>query len=268
MESQELLLLNAEGFIPGPNEAEEAYLERIRATREFFEQQEGVFPSHYWQWPAEQLRSLFDFSPRWCAASYSTKGLAPWQAAATWIDVKRIYLIQLRPSRWVSWMVDRNEILAHEAAHAARSAFDESKFEEFFAYLTSSSKWRRVIGPLFRKPIETTFLVGLFAAGTLTQMLEIFTELVLFSQIWLFAAFALCSGWSLRLMRARMQMERAAKRILPFLRDPVKVRSVLFRMTDEEIERLAKNMPFEPGSDLRWQLIKAAYWKEEHDTVD
>jgi hypothetical protein len=268
MESQELLSLNAEGFIPGPNEAQESFLERVRATREFFAKQETVLPSHHWHWPAEQLKTLFDFSPRWCAASYSSKGLAPWQAAATWIDVKRIYLIQLRPSLWVSWMVDRNEILAHEAAHAARAAFDESKFEEFFAYLTSSSKWRRVIGPLFRKPVETTLLVGLLAAGTMTQMLEIFLELSLFSPIWLFSAFGICFAWSLRLMRARMQIERAAKRILPFLRDRGMVRPVLFRMTDGEIERLAKNLPFQPGLDLRWQLIKAAYWKEKHDTAD
>lgn len=263
---EELLALNAEGLIPGPGESLEAFQARAAASKEFFQTEKGALPAHHWQWADEQLKALFDFSPRWCAASLSSKGLAPWQAAATWIDVKRVYMVRIRPSRWVSWFVDRSEVLAHEAAHAARAAFDETKYEEFFAFLTSSSKWRRILGPLFRKPGEAALFAALFGISAITEMLELFLEVRLFSSLWLFAALGFSIAWSFRLFRARMQIERAARRLLHFLKDPAMVRPVLFRMTDREIEQLAGKMPFEPGSDLRWKLIKTAYWKE-HDTA-
>ena len=261
MESEELLALNDEGLIPGPDESEEAFCLRASETKDFFRSQKEVLPSQHWQWPREQLKALFDFSPRWCAASYSSKGLTPWQAAATWINVKRIYMIRIRPSRWVSWLVDRNEVLAHEAAHAARAAFDEPKYEEIFAYLTSSSKWRKAIGPLFQSPGEATFLMALFGMGALSQVFGWFAPL------WLFSAFLFCSVWSVRLIRTKTRLERAARRLLPFLKDPAMVRPVLFRMTDREIKKLAGRGAFQPGSDLRWKLIKTAYWKEIHDTA-
>lgn len=267
MESQELLALNAEGFIPGPGETSEDFRKRILETKEFFQTQADALPSHHWQWPSEQLKALFDFSPRWCAAVFSSQGLAPWQAAATWIDVKRIYLIRLRSSKWVSRLIDRNEVLAHEAAHAARAAFDESKYEEFFAFLTSSSKWRRVLGPLFRKPREATLLVAILGMCSLLQMLEVVWDVSLLSQILLLKAFCFFSILSFRLLRVRLRIERAAKRLLHFLKDPAMVRPALFRMTDAEIEQLAGHLPFQPGSDLRWQLIKTAYWKENNDTA-
>ncbi len=265
MEVQELLALNAEGFIPGPGETPEDFRKRVFETREFFHAQADALPSHHWQWPSEQLKTLFDFSPRWCAAICSSKGLAPWQAAATWIDVKRVYLIRLRSARWVSWMIDRDEVLAHEAAHAARAAFDESKYEEFFAFLTSASKWRRVFGPLFRKPGEATLLAALFGMYSVMQMFELIWDINLLSQVWLFGALSIFCMWSLRLIRTRLRIERAGKRVLHFLKDPAMVRPVLFRMTDTEIEQLAGHLPFHPGSDLRWQLIKTAYWKEKND---
>lgn len=261
MKLEELLALNAEGLVPGPEESEEAFCSRALETKDFFCAQKEALPLQHWQWPAEQLKALFDFSPRWCAAAYSSKGLALWQAAATWIDVKRIYTIRIRPSRWVSWMVDRNEVLAHEAAHAARAAFDEPKYEELFAYLTSCSRWRRSIGPLFRRPGEAALLMALFGLGALSQIFEWFASL------WFLIAFVFCSIWSVRLLRAKMRLERAARRLLPFLKDPAMVRPVLFRMTDREIEQLAGKEPFEPGTDLRWKLIKTAYWKEIHDTA-
>ncbi len=267
MESNDLLTLNAQGLIPGPNETLEEFRKRVSATKEFFQAQTDSLPTHHWQWPSEQLKALFDFSPRWCSATYSAQGLAPWQAAATWIDVKRIYLIRLRSSKWVSWMVQRDEILAHEAAHAARAAFDESKYEEVFAYMTSSSRWRRVLGPLFQTPKEAALLVALLGIGACAQMGEIFFEVSLFSELWLFSALFFCFAWSVRLMRARTRLEHAAKRLLPFLKDPAMVRPVLFRMTDAEIERLAKADAFQPGSDLRWSVIQTIYWKDIDDAA-
>ncbi len=264
MEIQELLALNAEGLIPGPGETEEVFRKRVQAVKEHFHKQEQAIPPQHWQWAAEQLRALFDFSPRWCAAILSSKGLAPWQAAATWIDVKRVYTIQLKASRWVSWLIDRDELLAHEAAHAARAAFDEPASEEMFAYLTSGAKWRQVIGPLFRQPKEALLLFGLMGVGALAQIAEALWDFSGLSQCCFLIAAALGLGWSIRLLRMRIRMKRAADRLTPLLLDPTKVRAVLFRLTDDEIAKLAKGRPV-GNQELRWQLLKEAYFK--HPTL-
>jgi hypothetical protein len=257
MEMKELLILNSEGLIPGPNESAENFYQRVRAVKECFHRQKEV----QWQWASEQLIALYGFSPRWCSAIVSSKGLAPWQAAATWIDVKRVYTIQLRPSRWLRWLVDPDEILAHEAVHAARAAFNEPKSEEIFAYLTSSAKWRQVIGPLFRHPKEALILMLLVGCGAVLQVIEAVWDCPLGSSGCFFTAAILCCIWSLRLFKMRLRFTRAARHLLPLLRDPSMVRSVLFRLTDDEIIQLAQGNTPVSTNDLRWQVIHRAYFR-------
>jgi hypothetical protein len=267
MEMQELLRLNSEGLIPGPGETEETFTLRVQAVKDFFSKQDSPVAPHHWQWAAERLRALFDFSPRWCPVFFSSKGLAPWQAAATWINqphgnVKPIYTIQIRASRWVFFLIDRDELLAHEAAHAARAAFNEPKTEELFAYLTSSAKWRRVVGPIFSQPKESLLLVGTLGLGAVFQMVETIWGLSVFSEGFFFSAAALSLFLSFRLLRMRTRLTRAARQLIPLLRDPEKVRAVLFRMTDQEIIRLSRSQRVDENDELRWRLIKAAYFKE------
>ena len=262
MDTNELLALNAEGLIPGPGESEPVFRERVQAVRSFFQKQPQLIPPHQWHWASEQLNALFDFSPRWCAATLSSKDLAPWQAAATWIDVKRIYMIQLKPARWVSWLIDRDELLAHEAAHAARAAFDEPKTEEIFAYMTSSARWRQVIGPLIRHPKEALLLLGFVMAGVVSQFAETVWDFQGLSACCFMGAAVACLYWSVRLLRMRLQLKRASQKILPYLKDSKHVRAVLFRLTDDEICRLAHGKRI--GNDeLRWQLLKT-YFKSQN----
>jgi len=264
MENEELLELNSEGLFPGPGETEEKFRQRVLAAKDFFYKQESAIAPQHWQWASEQLRALYDFTPRWCSAIYSSKGLAPWQAAATWIQkekgVKPFYMIQIRPSKWVSWLIDRDELLAHEAVHAARAAFEEPKAEELFAYLTSIAKWRRIIGPLFSQPKDSLLMVGILSLGAVLQMIETIWDVFLFSGICFSAAAVLAAVWSFRLLRMRSYLAKASRQIIPFLRDPSKARAALFRLTDQEIIELASGK-IEEKNELRWQLLKAAYLK-------
>lgn len=255
MEIDEYLVLNSEGLIPGPNESKEEFDSRVQAIKESFHKQTAMIPMHRWNWANEQLCALYDFSPKWCAAIYSSKGLAPWQIAATWIDVKRFYTIQIRDSKWASCFINADEVLAHEAVHAARAAFDEPQAEEIFAYLTSSAKWRKVIGPIFQRPIEALIFMGLLMLGSFLQIFEMSGP----SQICFWISALLCGGWSIRLFRMRRRLEKAAIVLKPYLHDPSKVRAVLFRLTDEEIKRLSQGH-FEMGCDWRWQVLRAAYF--------
>lgn len=264
MEIQELLHLNSGGLIPGPNETKEAFCQRVEVVKKFFNHPNSI-PGHHWDWAKEQLQKLYDFSPQWCTAFYSNQKLAPWQAAATWIqqnepNVKPVYMIQLRSSKWVRYFVDRDEILAHEAVHAARAAFHEPKTEELFAYLTSTSKWRKVLGPLFQRPSESLLWVGVVLAGSILQIFDSLWDTHWSDFCFLMAAL-LILFFGFRLFRMRWQIKVAAEKLIPFLKNPEKVRAVLFRLTDEEIDRLAKGQGIQEKADLRWRLIRAAYFK-------
>lgn len=259
MELKELLTLNQEGLIPGPGESEAVFRARIASVKAHYEQQQDQVPAYEWHWAAEQLREHFDFSPRWCTAYFSSHKLTPWQAAATWIDSNRVTSIQLNPSRILKKLIDRREILAHEAVHAARASFDEPVFEEFFAYFTSGKSWRRVLGPLFQSPAEALTLILLAFLGAFSHIIETLFSLSFLSTGLFFLVFLLLFFWSARLFRSRLVLKRAAKHLIPRLQDPKMLRSVLFRLTDEEIAFLAHKNLMPEKDELRWTLIKAAY---------
>ncbi len=253
MSDEDLIAWDRQGLIPGPKESEDAFCERANAQQKAMRVPDEAIPRYRWDWPKERLEALFGFSPTLVSASYSSKGLLPWEAAATWIDVKRVYTIRIKKGRLISKLVDPSEILAHEAVHAARAGFDGDRFEEIFAYLTSRSKLRSLFGPLLKKPIEGLFLVGLMVAGSAAEILESSVASFFYGGSVLFTSFLF-----LRLLRARRVLEQAAKYAACFLREPKKVKSFLFRLSEEEILCLALQKHFLPKEGLRRQLLKQA----------
>jgi len=91
------------------------------------------------------------------------KDLHPWEAAATWtVDYKNTALsyIQYKDSQRVS--ID--ELLNHEIVHEMRCGFKEKIFEEFLAYKTSRSIYRRLFGPVFISSCESVVFLSAFFA--------------------------------------------------------------------------------------------------------
>src|SRR5579872_7343025 len=127
MTDEELLEFNRTGFIPGPDETEEKYLKRIESTKAaYLKLGVAAIPSSHWEWVEKKILDGFDFVPRSLPAFYSNRSLAPWQGAAAWVERDQILAIQLREAfKKGSFLkiYSRSEILAHEAVHAARSAF-------------------------------------------------------------------------------------------------------------------------------------------------
>jgi hypothetical protein len=242
MTDWELMALDQDGFVPGPGEDENSFLTRVERVKKNFLEGNWI-PESHWSWVREYLGGLFNVKPLYICAFYSNKNLAPWQGAASWIEGRALHSIQLREGmrkgRYLG-IYSREEILAHEAVHAARSGFEESRFEEFFAYMTAEKRWRRVLGPLVRRPWEIyPFLIGALAGA-----------------VWP-ACYLLCALWAgigfWRLIRGHLCLSRAAKR----LANP---RAVLFRLTDREIEALAKGLDIENYAKgqtcLRWRIIR------------
>ena len=183
LSDSELLSLHRRGLIPGPNEVEALFLERIDSIEAFSAappiDEKQALPMQDWKEANQLTDQLFDFKPDWMVAFYSDRHLPFWQGAATWIyeTPVRVPLLQLRKKFCKGSylkMYTRSEVLAHEAAHAARMGFDEKKFEEILAYSTSKRSWRKWLGPLFRSSWESYVFVVLLAVPLLAKQLDFF----------------------------------------------------------------------------------------------
>ncbi len=241
MTDQELLTLNAKGFIPGPGETEASFLARIEKTTVPSE----TIPRAHWEWTRHHVNALFGFEPESLIAFYSNKGLAPWQGAACWIDEWGTAQLQLREGfkkgRYLG-LYSREEVLSHESIHAARAAFDEPENEEFFAYGSSEKRWRQVLGPIVKRPWEVWIFCG-------TCILSLFWEGgMMASLLWI------CAGLG-RLARQHWRRARATSALKNGCEDK-KIRAILFRLTDLEIRQLAKGKQLQGDDSLRWRLIR------------
>lgn len=253
MTDEELIALDQIGFIPGPGESEKNFLARVEKTKEAFQQGSWI-PDSHWVWVREYLGNLFDVKPLYICAFYSNQHLAPWQGAAAWIEGRALHAIQLRKNlKNGSYLgiYQREEILAHEALHAARSGFNEDRFEEFFAYMSSEKSWRRVLGPIIQRPWE----IWPFVAGALLGVIWPFCYLA--SAVWAFFGF-------LRLISRHLTLRQAAQSLMKDTESREKTRAILFRLTDQEIGQLATGQRIYDlaSKDLRWRIIRT-YLKEE-----
>lgn len=254
MECDLLAELSQSGFFPGPKETQASFLLRVEKEKKRYE---ALFseriPASDWEWAKAHLMEIFDFRPECVAAIYSNHSLMPWQAAAVWIEQTGATKVQLRTSLRkgsMFWgLYEREEILAHEAVHAARAAFSEDRWEEFFAFMTSRSKWRRVIGPILQKPWEVwPFLISCFIG-----LVSPFGYLV--AAIWAFAGFV-------RLAASHKILKQAAGHLSNRVKDPRKVRAVLVRLSGAEILALSRGQVIGDDS-FRWNMIRKTYFSEE-----
>lgn len=238
------LEMNRLGWIPGPEESEEAYVKRLYIGNSIEE----------WSKCSADLRKQVDIAPRSFPIFYSNEKLTPWQGAMSWIYEERGVIrcsIQLRKGKI------NLEALAHEAIHAARAAFDEPKWEEALAYLVSKKKWRRFLGPIVEKSWEAWLFLGALIAGDLGWI---------FSESWLsFGPVALVMGSGMgRLLSRQWRLRWAAKRLEELVGEEKE--AVLVRLRDREIELFSRSSKEEIGvyitkqKCLRWRVLRLAYF--------
>lgn len=264
MKNQDLDTLRYQGFIPGPLEEEVSFNERVSYCLHLKNDFEFTTP------PPEILEEalpiterLFGIAPSWIPLNFSNQQLPPWVGGCAWIFQKTKSsptgaFIQLRKSLKDSpslLLYDRKELLAHELSHVGRMAFDEPKYEEIFAYMTSPHTFRRFIGPVFSQNWEMmifmTFVIFVFLAdlcslwwGGWDSYVALF-PLKILPFAWL--------GWLLcKLTLKQLKIKRLKKRF------PVKLLYCLTdleidsfdKMTDEQIQLYGTQQ-----TCLRWKMI-------------
>ncbi len=162
---------------------------------------------------------------------------------------------------------NRDELMAHELCHVARSGMNSKYFEEFFAYTTSPKKFRKVCGSVLYSSLDTYLLLIAAIAMPVAQYLKLSGLVNL--PLWPFTGFF--ALLLLNLVRRYFSLKKtyasAEKNLKPLFED--KTPAVLFRCSDEEIKAFAKSSESLTDkvaglikNDLRWQVINARFGGE------
>ncbi len=250
MDAATLKELASRGWLIGPDENEDTFLARVSSHPD------RTSTSHLLQ----RMEETFGMVPGWVDVHYSNRGLALWEGAVVTIEGHHLQ-IQLRKAfqkkkRFLFYSGE--EILAHEAVHAARMAFVEPLFEEILAYQTSISPFRRYWGPFFRSAKESRLWMLLIFA-TLGSSLFF----PIFNYLWIGCGFLFMYG-AMRLICLQKQFRKCLKQLTVLGNSSKQALKMMLCLTDKEIREFAQSPSSEAcltlfiqkkNSSLRWSQI-------------
>ena len=111
----------------------------------------------------KKTRELYDFEIDYLPGFFLNKDIGLlWGGCSIYDEetYQRIFLIRKNFKKQKKWFIyNRQELLAHELCHGARQILNDRKLEEFFAYQTSSSSFRRYIGNCFISEFDAILFV-------------------------------------------------------------------------------------------------------------
>lgn len=283
---------NQQGFIPGPDETEQAFIERVEycqnlkqtlfaSVNEAFpfassdEASQGILESAYLK-----TKALYDIEPTWVPLFLNNYQLAFWHGGCAWIfqisdQTPTAAFLQLRAnfrtqSTYLG-LYKRDELIAHEVAHVGRMMFQEPQFEEILAYRSSDSRWRRWMGPIVQTSNETLFFMLIVGFVFLAELAVInLKSSFLVSPFILGLALIPVLLFSLafsRLALRQWQFYRCLKNLTAIYQDQVTAQWVIYRLLDKEIHLFASSSPDKirammtdfSSHSFRWQFILQNY---------
>lgn len=280
---------NIQGFIPGPEESEEAFRERIAYCHNLEHNLKDVIGTELpfeTQDPQSKevleqtlplTQRLYGIQPLWVPLFFGNHQLSPWHGGCAWIfqlndQTPTAAFLQLRAnfrnSSTFLGIYHRRELIAHELAHVGRMMYEEPQFEEFFAYESSPSRWRRWLGPIVQSSKESLYFILLLA-------LVIMTDFALFS----LGPKMMFVAWWMRLlpiMVIALALGRLAYRHhilnrclhkLETTLPPLQAKLLLYRLRDSEIKlfrrisvkKIEEFIEDSSQHNFRWKFLKTLY---------
>jgi hypothetical protein len=271
---------DARGFLIGPDEALADYANRLKEIRDnvleldeelkqgpkqFFEFSlvaKDRIPMSVYRGDAESTtRGLYDFSIDWVPGFYTNTSMGILYAGCAlyaYEDFFAVFILRKsfqKKSRWLIY--SRTELMAHELCHIARIGFRSQVYEEYFAYQTASSGFRRFIGGVLRSPRDTWIMLGsvliMLVARIATVLQGNYTSVV-------FVPPVLAGCYLLGRYFSALKRLGRAKEKLSDAYGEASVLPLLFRASDEDIAALSKQS--DPGewiaerakTSIRWQI--------------
>ena len=257
------------GFICGASENAVAFAERLRsfvknrATLEAALTKDGKYDcegivvtsadridDRRFAAVAPRTKALYDFEIDWVPGFYidpSFSLLFGGCAFCQYPDFFTMFIIRRSFKRQARWLIyDRDELLSHELCHVAHIGLESRLYEETFAYRTSASGFRRLLGGMFQCQTDSFLFLGSALLLFLAQLIRTYWWEPL--PLWPF--WCLCIGvfaWlGARHFFAIRRLNRALEVLASIFGD--NAWNALFRCTDEEIIQLAK---MQAGNGLR-----------------
>ena len=288
--------LDALGLILAPDEDVSAYKERIEKLlttikefdREIAEKkhidlydcikldQERRIPAEIIDEAGDINSKHYAFRINWVPGFFMKKSLGfLWGGCAITFPENNlsIFLIRSNFSQKKKWLFyKRDELLAHELCHIARTPVKDMIYEEFFAYRISPSALRRYLGNCFRSSYDAVFFITPFFLLLAAQMVQTFTS---FSQFPVYPFWAITGIYPLFLL-IRNQIARnyyfRAESNLKKAGIPTALQ-ILFRCSKSEIQTIAafskdilglkEWLAKQANTHLRWQVIYERFMSEE-----
>ena len=280
-----LASLDARGFLIGPDEALADYANRLKEIRdnvvqlhedlkkgpkEFYEFTliaKDRIPMSVYRGDAESAtRGLYDFSIDWVPGFYTNTSMGILYAGCAlyaYEDFFAIFILRKSFQKKARWLIySRTELMAHELCHIARIGFRSEVYEEYFAYQTASSGFRRFIGGVLRTTRDTWLMLGSVLVLLLAQIINVFRGVQTFA----FFLLPLAAGaYLLTRYFVALRRVRQAERNLAAAFGEEAARPLLFRASDDDIAAMAPLS--DPGElrnwidtrakdSIRWQLNK------------
>ena len=282
-----LAAYDANGFLLGADESAEDFAKRLRlfqANRQKLEdalQKDGKYdaegiivtpndriPNTLFAKIAEHTKRLYRFQIDWVPGFFidpSFSLLFGGCAFCSYPDFFTMFIIRRTFKTQEKWLIyNRDELLAHELCHVARIALLSEEFEETFAYQTSASSFRKLIGGIFRKQTDSFMFLGVTFVLLFAQILR--TQWLHSIPIWPFwSLVGLVFAWLLIRHAFHCRRLGIAQRHIAELFGTDNAFPVLFRCTDAELHRFASTEPqtlktwISEQNSLRWQIIRKRF---------
>ncbi len=210
---------------------------------------------------------LFGFEHRGALGIFADVGGWLWGGCMISEPEEPLPLFILRPAfaqkrRWFCYR--REELLAHELCHAVRQSLEDDDLEEYFAYRTSFSRFRRWCGDLFNSAGESVAFALLALAMPIAQTLKLFVSesLACIIPVTLVAFWGFLAYLAVRTARRHHLISTARRKLQNW--GIVEAMPLLFRLTKSEITELCRTGSWadyrriaaeRSEKNLRWQVI-------------
>ena len=280
--------LDAAGFLPGAGEdaidfearvsaitdAHREFEEELAAKREvtvfgeFLLKGSERIPEEIIAEADELTEQLYDFRTVHVPGFFLSRDIGPLWGGCMISDTElpfSFFLIRSAFRKRPRWFLyNRKELLAHELCHSMRQPLRDVPLEEFFAYRTSPSRFRRYLGNCFIRDYDALlFVIPVFVLLGAVMVQSFWLPQFPAWPFWI-VALSYPAYLLYRNARARRWVFKAAEVLRGF--GVEKPMAVLFRSTTQEIRELGKLKSRESfrayiaeKKELRWQIIRRRF---------
>ena len=191
-----LVEFDNKGLLLGPNETLEEYCKRLGTLKENIQamkhelkengriellgthfSKDEVIPHAIFQTAQTVTRTLYHFDIDWVPGFFANHRMGILFAGCALYSrddffavfiIRKIFKLK---ERWIIY--SRTELMAHELCHVAHIGFQTRDYEEIFAYQTSESAFRKILGGMLRTTTDTYMILTCVIVLLIAQILNV-----------------------------------------------------------------------------------------------